>query len=610
MTRITWSRERQQSLLGQLSGFWKGDIWDMRASPLPTRFSAKTKQRRLRFVCKSATINGELKYACWKKFSDGDWRNTQELSRVHRMVKWLNSLDALPASLISRGLDEWRGLYTTYLRQRGMYHLGTTSRMNREQHPCVTARDSHYISTLRQLYSILESAYDDRPEHEKDVWDLQRMAVPISLSLSNVTLSFHRIRQPWLRKPVKAYIRYCLTICAEGTCRTRLQSLTCFSEFLMQERPKGTAKAITRKLLLEYLSYLPARVCVSVRKSHLLNLRNFLETAARERWLPIAPERMIFDDEIPRPPKAQPRYLPAAVLDQLNSHLGSLKAPWMQMILILQECGMRISELLQLPLDCLTQDARGTFYLRFVQGKMKREHTIPVSQEIARLIQEQQQVVRATERSTALLFPNAKGGVSKQQSFAQQINRLAYDHQVRDATGKLFRFQSHQFRHTVGTRMINLGVPHHFIQRYLGHLGPEMTNRYAHIHDSTMREKLSEYLQGTLVDVTGKAVPEGPLDTSDLRWFTRNVMAQALPNGYCAIPVVAGPCPHPNACLSCAHFRTDASFLDVHKAELRDTERVITKANANGWTRQIEMNERKRNNLVNIVTSLERANHD
>ena len=33
MTKITWSRERQQSLLGQLSGFWKGDIWDMRDQP-------------------------------------------------------------------------------------------------------------------------------------------------------------------------------------------------------------------------------------------------------------------------------------------------------------------------------------------------------------------------------------------------------------------------------------------------------------------------------------------------------------------------------------------------------------------------------------------------
>jgi integrase len=80
----------------------------------------------------------------------------------------------------------------------------------------------------------------------------------------------------------------------------------------------------------------------------------------------------------------------------------------MQMVLILQECGMRISELLQLPLDCLTQDARGTFYLQFMQGKMKREHTIPVSQEIARVVQEQQQVVRATGPTT-FLFPNSKG---------------------------------------------------------------------------------------------------------------------------------------------------------------------------------------------------------
>jgi hypothetical protein len=183
-----------------------------------------------------------------------------------------------------------------------------------------------------------------------------------------------------------------------------------------------------------------------------------------------------------------------------------------------------------------------------------------------------------------------------------------YEHKIRDANGELFRFQSHQFRHTVGTRMVNLGVPHHFIQRYLGHLGPEMTSRYAHIHDSTMREKLAEYLQGTLVDISGKFVPQdGPTDTTDLRWFTRNVLAQALTNGYCAIPIVAGPCPHPNACLNCAHFRTDASFLDVHKAEMRETERVIEKAKAQGWTRQVEMNQQKRNNLINIITSLEGA---
>jgi integrase len=604
----TWSRAKQQRLLAELQGFWNEDIWDMHDSPVRAGLAPRARQRYLCFECKFQGINGELKYACWKKFSDGGWRSTQELSKVHRLIKWLNTLNPPPRSLMSRGFESWRDEYRKYLKSRGMYNTGTTTRMDREQRPCVTPRDSAYISTLRQVHSILKNAYDDRPEYEKDLWSLPRLSIPVSLSLSNTTLNFLLIQQLWLRKAVKAYLRYCLAIYAEGTCRTRLQSLTRFSEFLARELPKATAKTITRKLLVEYLSYLPKRVGIAVRKTDVINVRTFLEIAAREQWLPIGSERMIYDEEVPQPPKPQPRYIPSAVLDQLNRHLGNLKAPWMQMILIFQECGMRISELLQLPLDCLTQDARGTSYLRFMQGKMKREHTIPVSQEIARVIQEQQQTVRSRAQSSTLLFPNPRGGVFKQASFAQCINRLAYDHEIRDANGKLFRFQSHQFRHTVGTRMINLGVPHHIIQRYLGHLGPEMTSRYAHIHDATMKEKLSEYLQGTLVDVTGKPVPEnGPLDTGDLRWFTRNVLAQALTNGYCAIPVVAGPCPHPNACLNCAHFRTDISFLEIHKAELQETERVIAKANANGWMRQIEMNEQKRNNLSNIITSLERA---
>jgi len=603
-----WKRAKQQRLLAELRGFWSGDIWDMRNSPVRTGLTPVARRRYLYFECKSKTINNELKYACWKKFSEGSWRTTSETTMVHRLIKWLNTLNPPPASFMNRSFESWRAEYTSYLKSCGMYNQGTTMHMDGLQRARVTPRDSAYIGTLRQVFLVLERAYDDRPEHEKDVWDLRRMSIPVSPSLSDTTLNFSSIQQLWLRKAAKTYLQYCLAIYADGTCRTRLQSITCFSEFLSQEQPKATAKAITRKLLLKYLSYLPQRLSIATRKGNVINVRAFLEMAAREQWLPIGSEQMIYDEEVPQPPKPQPRYIPSAVLDQLNRHLGNLKAPWMQMVLILQECGMRLSELLGLPLDCLTQDARGTFYLRFMQGKMKREHTIPVSQEIARIIQEQQETVRDGQPPSTILFPNPRGQVYKQSTFTQRINRLAYNHEIRDGSGKLFRFQSHQFRHTVGTRMINLGVPHHIIQRYLGHLGPEMTSRYAHIHDATMKEKLSEYLQGTLVDVTGKTVPEnGPLDTGDLQWFTRNVLAQALTNGYCAIPVVAGPCPHPNACLNCAHFRTDISFLEIHKTELRETERVIAKANANGWMRQIEMNEQKRNNLFNIITSLERA---
>lgn len=602
-----WSPAKQRSLFAQLQGFWANDVWDMHRSPVEG-LSPKASQRRLRFRCKSPTINAELKYVFRKKFIEGQWRSTQELTRVHLMVKWLNSLNRLPVSFMEHDLEWWRRSYIGYLKQRGMYRMGTTRRMGGDQKPQITPRDSAYISTLRQAYLLLSDAYDERPEQEKDIWDLRRLSMLHNPTLSPGPLNFMLIKQPWLRTAAKSFLSYCLPIYAEGTCRTRLQAIVCFSEFLAVEKPHATVRSITRPLLLRYMAYLPSRVCTGTRKNHIINLRTFLELAHSERWLAVGPERLIHDEEVPQPVKHQPRYIPSTVLDQLNQHLHELKPVWMRMVLILQECGMRINELLQLPMDCLSQDARGVFYMRYLQGKVRHENAIPVSDEIARVVQEQQDAVSAQGRGTTLLFPNERGRPARQASFSQAVNQLAYAHKIKDATGKLFRFQSHQFRHTVGTRMINLGVPHHIIQRYLGHKGPEMTSRYAHIHDSTMREKLSEYLAGTLVDVTGKKVVENTAnDTAELQWFTRNVLAQALTNGYCAIPTVAGPCPHPNACLNCAHFRTDITFLEVHRSELRETERVIAKAGANGWARQSEMNQRKRESLVNIITSLEAA---
>jgi integrase len=48
---------------------------------------------------------------------------------------------------------------------------------------------------------------------------------------------------------------------------------------------------------------------------------------------------------------------------------------------------------------------------------------------------------------------------------------------IRDASGRSARVTSHQFRHTLGTRMINNEVPLETVQRMLDHATPEMTAR-------------------------------------------------------------------------------------------------------------------------------------
>lgn len=312
-----------------------------------------------------------------------------------------------------------------------------------------------------------------------------------------------------------------------------------------------------------------------------------------------------------------PRYIPEEVIRQLNEHLDEFAPPVIRMILVLTECGMRISELVNLGFDCLLQDKAGDWFLKYYQFKMKKEITIPISREIVRVIQEQQRFIRQhfTQEEFNYLFCSNKGvkrpsfkpfpTVMTRKTLPRQLNRVAKKHNICDSSGNLWHFQTHQFRHTVGTRMINNGVPQHIVQRYLGHESPQMTAVYATIHDETMKEEIAKF-QGKVVSISGEVVEEKTpeVETGDLQWVKRTIQAQALPNGSCALPIISQGCPHANACLTCTHFRTTSEFLAEHQQQLDKTIQIIEKAKANGWQRQIEMNKKVKANLESIIESL------
>ena len=67
-----------------------------------------------------------------------------------------------PASFMNRSFESWRAGYTSYLKSRDMYWPATTKRVDAQQRQRETPRDSAYIGTLRQVFFILEKAYDDR----------------------------------------------------------------------------------------------------------------------------------------------------------------------------------------------------------------------------------------------------------------------------------------------------------------------------------------------------------------------------------------------------------------------------------------------------------------
>jgi hypothetical protein len=87
-----------------------------------------------------------------------------------------------------------------------------------------------------------------------------------------------------------------------------------------------------------------------------------------------------------------------------------------------------------------------------------------------------------------------------------------------------------------GTRLINRDVPQHVVQKILDH-SAEMTVYYARLSDTTMRRN---WEAARKVNAEGETVtidPGGPL--AEAAWIKQGISqaTQALPNGYCGLPI-------------------------------------------------------------------------
>ncbi len=136
-----------------------------------------------------------------------------------------------------------------------------------------------------------------------------------------------------------------------------------------------------------------------------------------------------------------------------------------------------------------------------------------------------------------------------------------------------------------------------------------MTAHYARLSDKTVRR---HWEAARKVNHCGEKVtldPDGPL--AEAAWAKHRLAqaTQALPNGYCGLPLIK-TCQHANACLTCPLFITTAEFLPQHREQHHKTLQIISAAEARGQARMVEMNQQVANNLHRIITALEADDSD
>ncbi|MGZ3645850.1 MAG: tyrosine-type recombinase/integrase [Ktedonobacteraceae bacterium] len=256
--------------------------------------------------------------------------------------------------------------------------------------------------------------------------------------------------------------------------------------------------------------------------------------------------------------------MPEEVLVQLREHLDDLPITILRMVTILLEVGMRINELCALELSCLICDDKHDWYLRFYQSKSQKEHVVPLVDE--QVIQAQQQEIRDRWGSTcSYLFPSPHSPLKPQQQkhFTDLLNKWAVKHEIRDRNQALYRFTAHQFRHTIGMRLLNDDVPIEVVSRLLGHSSLAMTHIYARVKDKKMRADLERVARKReTVDYQGHAIKGDPrANDPEVQLTCKGMRGQTLPVGGCGRLIVLGECSHANKCLTCPMWLTSTEDL-------------------------------------------------
>ena len=228
---------------------------------------------------------------------------------------------------------------------------------------------------------------------------------------------------------------------------------------------------------MEQLASRRPPLSISARIGHLLRLRCLLED--------LDCHELLRSEDIPRADLRLPRPLSPEDDTLLQQHLRATNDLLSNALLLLRATGLRIGELVDLPVDCLHHIEGDHWALRVPIGKLHSERWVPVDpctrDILARLI---------TLRADAPMPPGHPFLLPRRigrDYFIVHLRRALSS--AAQAAGCSRRFVPHQLRHTCGTEWLRHGISLLGVMKLLGHTTPAMTMFYLQVTQTDLQRE-------------------------------------------------------------------------------------------------------------------------
>jgi integrase/recombinase XerD len=268
-----------------------------------------------------------------------------------------------------------------------------------------------------------------------------------------------------------------------------------FSDFI--GRAKSDFKVVDTQTLRDYLADLDRRGFKSTTVARRLS-------AMRHLFRFLLSERVRGDDPAailsgPKRGRGLPKVLSIADVDGLLTYARSLadapKTSALQrlralrlycLLEVLYATGLRVSELVSLPLAAARRDAR----MIVVRGKGNKERLVPLNESSKRAMADYLAAIESLKaeraNSTAAskwLFPSfGESGHLTRQHFARELKELAA------AAGLPARLVSpHVLRHAFASHLLHNGADLRIVQTLLGHTDISTTQIYTHVVEERLK---------------------------------------------------------------------------------------------------------------------------
>ena len=222
------------------------------------------------------------------------------------------------------------------------------------------------------------------------------------------------------------------------------------------------------------------------RHLHLLTVRRLLRDLAHQGHA--LPPDLIRSEDFPPSDHYLPKPLSLEEDQQLQQQLRLADTLDGNALRLMRATGIRISECIHLPLDCLQQISEQQVALRVPLGKLHSERFVPVDEETQRVVARMTELgalplpVRRGRRVVAP-GPEVKAFLLPRYWQPETWYRVLHN-TLRDmarAAGCTGRVNPHRLRHSFATEMVRLGVSLPALMRMMGHRDIRMTLRYVEV---------------------------------------------------------------------------------------------------------------------------------